>query len=320
MPAPACSDDHFIELWHRLGANGLAANLGIAERAVLERRRRIERRHGIKLQALNPATPTQEQQAAVYKHYNQRVSIDLEDGIVLVASDSHYLGEERTPAHRALVKLASELKPRVVVMNGDVMEGATISRWPRIGWEKRPNVKEELNSVTARLGEITDAAPKARHVWPLGNHDARFELRLAGLVPEYEGVGGFTLKEHFPDWIPCWSLWINDEVVIKHRFKSGIHAVHNNTMWAGKTMLTGHLHSLKVSPLSDYNGTRWGVDTGTLAEPYGQQFEGYLEDNPRNWRSGFIVLTFHKGRLMWPEIVAKVDDDSVEFRGQMIQV
>ena len=92
-------------------------------------------------------------------------------------------------------------------------------------------------------------------------------------------------------------------------------------MWSGKTIVTGHLHSLKVTPFSDYAPRpRWGVDTGTLADPYGPQFRDYCEDNPVNWRSGFVVLTFHKGKLLWPELVHVFDDKHVEFRGELIRV
>jgi hypothetical protein len=113
-------------------------------------------------------------------------------------------------------------------------------------------------------------------------------------------------------------------VVVKHRFKGGIHATHNNTLWAGKTIVTGHLHSLKVTPLSDYNGTRWGIDTGTLADPAsntegGPQFH-YNEDNPQNHRSGFIVLTFKDGQLLWPEVCNVIDQNHVSFRGEVIRV
>jgi hypothetical protein len=58
---------------------------------------------------------------------------------------------------------------------------------------------------------------------------------------------------------------------------------HNATLWAGRNIITSHLHSLKVTPFSDYNGARFGVDTGTLANPYSEQFN-YQEDNPRNHR------------------------------------
>jgi hypothetical protein len=164
------------------------------------------------------------------------------------------------------------------------------------------------------------ASPNSWTAWTLGNHDARFSSRLAAVAPEFAKVRGIQLKDHYPGWQPCWSIWVNDDVVIKHRQKNGIHATHNNTMWAGKTMVTGHLHSLKVTPLTDYNGTRFGVDTGTMADTYGPQFEGYMEDNSRNWRSGFVVLTFRNSVLMWPEVVAVVDEDHVQFRGELIKV
>ncbi len=61
-------------------------------------------------------------------------------------------------------------------------------------------------------------------------------------------------------------------MIIKHRYKGGVHATHNNTVSSGVSICTGHLHSLKVTPYSDYNGVRYGVDTGTLAETDGPQF------------------------------------------------
>jgi hypothetical protein len=154
----------------------------------------------------------------------------------------------------------------------------------------------------------------------MGNHDSRFETRLAANAPEYQHVEGFALKDHLPNWAPCWSLWLNEDVVIKHRWKGGIHATHNNTVNSGMTMVTGHLHSLKVTPFDDYHGTRWGVDTGTLADPHGPQFTDYLEDAPTNWRSGFAVLTFHRGRLLWPELCRVMDERHVDFRGHVIEV
>jgi hypothetical protein len=49
------------------------------------------------------------------------------------------------------------------------------------------------------------------------------------------------------------------------------------------------------------------VDTGTLANPYSEQFN-HQEDNHRNHRSGFVVLTFHKRRLLFPEVVSVHDE------------
>jgi hypothetical protein len=64
---------------------------------------------------------------------------------------------------------------------------------------------------------------------------------------------------------------------------------------------------------------RFGTDTGTLAEPDGPQFN-YAELNPSNHRSGFAVLTFFNGELLWPELVHAFSEDHIQFRGEVIDV
>jgi hypothetical protein len=314
-----CSDQEFIELWktHKSAAK-LAEVLELAASNVHQRRRNIERRYNIRLEGTKAT-------AHLYKHLSPtehaaRRHLEVKDGVVLIFSDAHFWPGVRTTAFKALLRFIAELKPKAIINNGDAFDGASISRYPRIGWDSKPSVIEELKACRERLGELEDAANGAKLYWPLGNHDARFENRLAQNAGEYEGVKGFSLKDHFPAWAPCWSVWINDEVVVKHRYKGGIHAAHNNTVNAGKSMVTGHLHSLKVTPFDDYRGTRWGIDTGTLADPSGPQFTDYLEDSPTNWRSGFAVLTFADDQLLWPEVARVHSFGKIDFRGHVIDV
>lgn len=318
MGSPACDDDEFIALFKTHGPRNTAQILGVEERGVLARRNRLEERKGITISGPNLDGYVRN---AKQVRASQRLREDVKDGVVLVGSDAHYWPGEVSTAHRAFVHFCKELKPKIVVMNGDVLDGARISRHARIGWDNRPTVIEEIETCQERLDEIRQASPKkCKFIWPLGNHDARFETLLANTVPEYAHVHGTRLRDHFGWWEPCWSVWVNDEVIIKHRFKGGIHATHNNTMWSGKTMVTGHLHSLKVTPFSDYNGTRWGIDTGTLMDPYSDQTADYSEDSPQNHRSGFAVLTFKNGKLLWPELVWSRGDGEIEFRGEIISV
>jgi hypothetical protein len=249
-----------------------------------------------------------------------RKALEVENGVVLVFSDAHYWPGEPSVAHRALVKFCQILSPVAVVCNGDAIDGSAISRHPPIGWESCPTVKEELETCQERLGEISLAAGEATKIWLLGNHDARFETRLAQVAPEFKDVHGIHLHDHFPDWTCGWSLFINNDVVIKHRFKGGSHAPYNNTITAGLSTVTGHLHSAKVTPFTDYRGTRYGVDTGCLADTYHDAFQGYLEDNPRDWRAGFCVLTFVDGALLMPELVLVWDETHVQFRGELMEV
>lgn len=325
MPVPAMPEAEFIELWHACGGSiqEVARRAGLDMRNVSRRRRRIEARRHMAL----PVGPDTKRPDMALKYaalspreHKPRLHAEIGTGTVLVFSDAHFWPGIRSAAFRALVMFADNMKPAAIVCNGDAFDGASISRYPRIGWDSKPSVKEEIKACTERLTEIEDSAGKARLYWPLGNHDFRFETRLAQVAPEFEGINGFCLKDKFPKWAPCWSLFVNGCTVIKHRFKGGIHATHNNTIWSGKTIVTGHLHSLKVTPFSDYNGTRWGVDTGTLADPNGPQFVDYSEDNPKNHRSGFAVLTYHKGALLNPELVRVIDDSTVDFRGQIVRV
>lgn len=316
MPKAGCADADFVRLIETVGIIKASQKLGVSERAVYKRRANVEKKLGRQITTPPYHNNTTRRNVA----HPQRIDIEIDDGVILVASDCHYWPGDPSTAHRAFVKFCKILKPAVVVMNGDVMDCGSISRFPPIGWESQPTVAEEIGAAQRRLREITEATPQAEHAWTLGNHDGRFETRLATVAPEFAGVHGVHLKDHFPDWKACWSVWVNDGSVIKHRFKGGIHAAHNNTLWSGRTLVTGHLHSLKVTPHTDYNGTRFGVDTGTLADVYGKQFTDYTEDNPRSWRSGFAVLTFDKGRLLWPEVVHVMGDKEVEFRGKVYAV
>jgi hypothetical protein len=252
-----------------------------------------------------------------------RVKVELHNGIIIVGSDAHYIPSICSTAHKAFVKLIKELQPKMVIMNGDVFDGSSISRHPRIGWSKNYTVKQELEAVTERLSEIEKVSKNAKLHWTWGNHDIRFSSRLAQQAPEYEGVSGFHLPDHFPRWKYSTSIMVNDHTLIKHRWHNGIHATYNNTLKAGVSMVTGHLHSLKVMPWTDFSEqkTRYGVDTGTLADPHGEQFD-YSEDSPKNHRSGFAVLTFYNGKLMPPELCEVIDEDEgiCYFRGQVIKV
>ena len=266
------SDEAFLAVWERLrSAAKVAKETGIGERAVHLRRRKLEKKYGRPLTSLHERGDGKA--LITFEHYRGRIIHKIDSGTVIAFSDAHFWPGDNSTAYRGLLHVCKELRPQVVVCNGDAFDGSSISRFPRIGYDQTPTVKQEMDACDAALTAIEDASKGAKFYWPLGNHDARFEIRVANSIPEYGGVSGFTLKEHFPRWTPCWSVWMNEDTVIKHRYKGGIHAPWNNTISAGKNIVCGHLHSLKVYPLTDYNGDRFGVDTGTLSDIYGPKFE-----------------------------------------------
>ncbi|WP_097066511.1 hypothetical protein [Nitrosovibrio sp. Nv4] len=291
----------------------MAKVLDVSERNLHARRRRIENKRKIKLGSDKPQSPDMK---ITMPADSVRVQVEMENGVIIVGSDKHYWPGLVSTAHRAAVSAIKGMKPNMYITNGDAFDGPTAGRHGRIMWEARPSVKQELEAVQDRLAEIEKAMGNGALHWNWGNHDQRFNTKLSAMVPEFEGVPGFNLKDHFPRWKFGMSLMVNGHTMVKHRWHNGIHAAYNNVLKSGTSVVTGHLHALQVRPYTDYNGTRYAVDTGTLAHPFGPQFT-YAEDSPANHRSGFAVLTFHKGKLMPPELLEVIDEEAglVFFRG-----
>jgi hypothetical protein len=310
------TDEEFIRVWQELkSASKVAKFFNQGVRSVHIRRKTLEEKYKISLDSNHQiAKPTR-----LVTPGNMRRELNIDFGMVVVFSDAHFWPDEPTPAYRALLRFLEMHKQDIVcvVNNGDAFDGASISRFPSINFNKLPTVKEELEACQISLTKIENRVLKQTPlIWPMGNHDARYEQLIVNKAPELQGLKGTQLRDYFPLWQPCYSFWINRNTVIKHRYKGGAMAGRNNTIHGGINFVTGHTHVGAVNLFTDYNGTRYGVQTGTLANPIGRQFE-YAEDNPKDWMAGFAVLTFYEGKLLMPELVQLYDDDHFEFRGEI---
>lgn len=320
MPSKV-SDSQFIEAWRQVGGEGraVAEMLGMTIRGVYNRRNLVERATGINLPSAGIGNGMNRGDAGQAPNdYLQKVTLDGITGTVIVSSDHHYWpGQGPSLAHRALVEVTKELKPKVSILNGDVFDGARLSRFPRNGWEYQPKVRDELEEAKERVGEIRHAYRGAQTLRTIGNHCIRFDRYLATNASELEQVAGARLADHLNAWKECMSIAINGSVMVKHRIFGGIHSGYRNTLNAGWSTVTGHTHLLEAKPWVDYNGIRWGISTGAIADVDGPQFT-YTEDSPKPWCSGFAVLTFDKsGRLLEPEL-CRVMYGAAYFRGQVV--
>jgi predicted phosphodiesterase len=321
MTKPALSDEEFIVAWKKFGSPALMGkHFKLAPSSVMRRRANIEAKYDIKLSTFNSQREAKKEKPKKIElaSHNVRRGIEIDKvKRVIIFSDAHFT-DTTTTAFKALLKMIKEFKPQVIICNGDAFDGQVLSRFPSINYDSKPTVLEELKACQQHLDEIVKVRPAGcRLIWTLGNHDMRYESWLVNKVPEYSGVDGFSLKYHFPEWETCWSFWIGEETVIKHRYKGGRAAGYANLLAAGNTnIITGHTHVLAAQPISNFQGTYWGVQTGMLADPMSSTFE-YCEDSPKDWRSGFVMLSFDQGRMLMPELVMVSDETNgeYEFRG-----
>lgn len=256
----------------------------------------------------------------------QFIELSLDEGRVLVASDLHVWPGERTTALRALLLSARHMKPDVLVLNGDVFDGVTTSRWGANEWNRVPSTQEEIRAVTEYLGELRAEAKKAgvKHcIITLGNHDQRFVRTLAAHAAGFEGLPGFDIRDYFVGWDVCYRVTVNPEgdgmTDILHDWAGGIHAAYNNTLRSGVNYVTGHTHRLMDRPFRDRRGRRFGIETGTCVELNGPQTY-YAAGRPADSQSGFVLLTYHQGKLLRPEYVDVLEEGKISFRGQIVEV
>lgn len=315
------TDEQFRAAWIDCGgeARKVGDVLGINIRGVYDRRASLEAKRGWHLPSAGAGGGHHRGDAgAAPYNYNPRLKIDNFVGRAVIFSDAHWWpGLSRTLAYRALVEVVKEVKPELIIGNGDLLDGARVSRFGRSDWQYQPRMVEELKETQDCCSEIRHAHRRGRTIRTTGNHDQRFDKYLANHASDFEGVGGFRLADHIREWEETVSVWINGHTVVKHRWHGGVHAAWNNVMKSGVTMVTGHTHTLLCRPFMDYRGRRYGIEDGTLADPHGPQM-AYAEDNPSQGCSGFVVLTFDKtGRVLYPELAEAVDG-AVYFRGRVV--
>jgi hypothetical protein len=330
MVARKVSDEQIIEGFRQgLSPTDISKKYGMAiNGANLSRHRAVAERYGLSWQDLktNPRKTVNEYKILHSIRADRRVhKLQIKDGIVLIGTDPHYCRIDRISAsHRAFCKLLqTDIRQdlRAVILNGDIGDFGSVSRFPRGPWrnEKRPTIKEELEAIQERLGEIESAAPKRiKFLRTLGNHDDRFEARLSTFVPEYEGMSGTRLKDHVPRWEECERIDVNDDFEAIHNIRAGeVGRDRQNVLVTGHNTVVGHSHALHVWPQTWRRGTYYGICAGTLADLDDDVFH-YLGSRPANWQSGFVVLTWYNGKLLYPELAMNMDG-KVFFRGKEIK-
>jgi hypothetical protein len=158
------TDAEFIAEWHKSpSAVEMAKKVGVNIRNLLKRRRAIESRNNIVLEAKGGKQDKLQYQnikisRAEETPHNARREIQMEKGRVVVFSDAHFWPDDYTTAYKALLMIIKEFRPKVVIANGDVFDGSQASRHPRIGWSNTPTIKEELEACKEFMGNIEKAA------------------------------------------------------------------------------------------------------------------------------------------------------------------
>lgn len=232
MAVPAVSDAEWVAIWEKVGRSParMSEALGVPVRIIYRRRRSIEKR-GTDLTSVPANVGASRISAQISRGYEKRRGIEVANGCIVVFSDAHWWpGRAVTPANAAMFKVIKSLRPVAVIANGDVLDAPQISRHDPDGWQNLPTLVDELDEIKRRMGEIAAVSRGALLLRTIGNHDLRFDRRLATRVPDFKHLAGMRLSDHLPAWSESWAIEINGAVIVKHRWHNGIHGSYNNVL------------------------------------------------------------------------------------------
>ena len=241
----------------------------------------------------------------------QMIAHDIGDGIVMVGNDLHIWPGEVPLMWKAFCSVAHKLRPKAIVLNGDMLDGARVSRHGALLGARAPKIDEEIDALHACLAMLPKSSLR---IWTIGNHDQRVNNYLSANAPEMDTYVG-RLEDRFPQWEFAYAAML-DDVEVRHRFRGGVHTGWNNALHAGISIVTGHTHQLQITAVRNRNGSHWGVEAGMLGDPRSRAFE-YHEGQPSRAHEGFVVLSYDDGALMPPEFCEMVRGRPV-FRGKPI--
>lgn len=207
---------------------------------------------------------------------------------VAIAGDFH-APFHQVKATEAFFAFCRDFKPDVVVQMGDLYDQYSFSRYSHSLNLYTPQEETALGREGSEWfwKEAQRAAPKARCIQLLGNHDDRMQKRLFDSFPELEGhvdlkhLYAFKGVKTFYD---SSEEVVIDGVIYQHGFRSklGDHAAYNQ-----QSTVTGHSHRGGVVYHQNLTGPYWELNAGWLGDlkhrVFGYRNQKHLHKTTLGW-------------------------------------
>nr|BAR33754.1 Predicted phosphoesterase (COG0622) [uncultured Mediterranean phage uvMED] len=149
----------------------------------------------------------------------------LPEGKSLIISDVHIPYHDDKALNNCM-EYASYYQPDNIIMNGDISDFFSISRWEKNPAER--NLSRELMLCRQFLQYLRERFPKARLIYKIGNHEERWEKYMWLKAPELSGVSDFQIYD-----ILDFAKYGVEEVTGKQKMKAGknLTIIHGHEMF-----------------------------------------------------------------------------------------
>ena len=242
-------------------------------------------------------------------------------------------GDTHIPFHdpqavKVVQGIAKDVKPDVLLNNGDLVDCWSISRFDKDP-ARRDTLQDNIDEARQHLHEMAQVAPKARRVLLEGNHESRLQRLICSLEGAHRELPKLRAFQAAMTWPVLLELdgvgfeWVPERAQSKTPILPKIVTKHGTVVrkWSGATArgewekygasgISGHTHRLGHFMHRDHNGTASWIETGCtclLDPPYGSDFD---------WAQGCVVLSWNKDRRLMQTEVISMRDGSAIYRGR----
>lgn len=205
------------------------------------------------------------------------------------------------------------LEPDIVYLNGDILEGGEISRYPKIpGWTV--SLQLEFDFAREMFRQIREVAPDCELIWGAGNHGLdRLAMYLTQVAPALSGLralrfdqlagvdefgvklaqgGSIASPEGTEDQLP--GTLFHDSYLIHHGTCLGVTPYLQELRSAQYSGQSGHVHRAGLA----YSTTEQGGAKSWMSTPMGcvpRAGRAYIKNRNTGWQTGFGVAFLHSG-------------------------
>lgn len=215
---------------------------------------------------------------------------------------------------KAMQYFVKDYQPAVLAHVGDHLDAPEPSRWNRgMAGEYAPTLQRSVEAAHDLLAGFSEAAPNARKIMKMGNHDERVQTYVRRYAPALDSLEalhyesllrteeiGWEVAHGLIDLAPGW--------VLAHGHETGLNSTAGGTAMGlarkiGKSVVCGHTHKAGLqSDAFGYNGKvsqLFGMEVGHAMDI---RKAGYLKYGGAKWTQAFGILHV-RGRTVNPELV-----------------
>lgn len=127
--------------------------------------------------------------------YHNKILMNSQFEKALIVGDLHIPFQEKR-AVNLMLRVAQDLQPDLVFLNGDIMDCWQISRYvknPKL--HDQANIQLEIEQTRSFLQRIRYMFPRAKFLYTFGNHEYRWSSFIVNNAKELYGLKGMTLEE-----------------------------------------------------------------------------------------------------------------------------